>query len=171
MSMVEDKQENGLIVANDCEWIRGLDANGNSIRINKTDLASIFKEYLGVIERVLIPSGEDGNTWYRIMEFDNNSNSLFILCLMAFANASQSLLFGHASIYNSVSICYIKQIIGNASAAWNPDVRYKAINNKLIIWSKGGHYVKNYIYILRGMPSAFPMIAEPPPEDAITPIY
>ncbi len=166
-----DKKEQELTVTNDCEWIRGLDTNGNSIKINKTDLASILKGRLGIIERVLIPSGESGAKWYRIMELDNYSNASFLLSLMTFANAAQSLMLGYASVYENVSICHIKQLIGDSPGVFYPDVKYKTVNNKLIIWSRGGQYVENYIYVLRGMPSAFPMIAENPPEDAETPVY
>ncbi|MCY6350154.1 hypothetical protein OXV71_04355 [Bacteroides fragilis] len=102
-----DKKEQELTVTNDCEWIRGLDTNGNSIKINKTDLASILKGRLGIIERVLIPSGESGAKWYRIMELDNYSNASFLLSLMTFANAAQSLMLGYASVYENVSICIL----------------------------------------------------------------
>lgn len=39
----EDRQESTLDAVSDCEWIRGLDASGNSIRILKKDLAAVLK--------------------------------------------------------------------------------------------------------------------------------
>lgn len=36
-----DKQESALTQQSDCKWVRALDANGNSIRISKEDLAAV----------------------------------------------------------------------------------------------------------------------------------
>ena len=36
-----DKQESTLTQQSDCKWVRALDANGNSIRISKEDLAAV----------------------------------------------------------------------------------------------------------------------------------
>lgn len=38
-----DKQEKDLDQASDCAWVRGLDANGNPIKIKKEDLATVLK--------------------------------------------------------------------------------------------------------------------------------
>lgn len=38
-----DKKENELTSANNFEWVRALDANGNSIRISKSDLVSVLE--------------------------------------------------------------------------------------------------------------------------------
>lgn len=39
-----DKQESALTQQSDCKWVRALDANGNSIRISKEDLAAVVGE-------------------------------------------------------------------------------------------------------------------------------
>lgn len=41
-----DVKESALSTASDCKWVRALDANGNSIRISKEDLASVVGELL-----------------------------------------------------------------------------------------------------------------------------
>ena len=43
-----DKQESALTQQSDCKWVRALDANGNSIRISKEDLAAVVGELIGV---------------------------------------------------------------------------------------------------------------------------
>ena len=43
--MVEDRQESQLPDNNDCEWVRALDNNGNSIKVSKSDLLKdMFQE-------------------------------------------------------------------------------------------------------------------------------
>lgn len=42
-----DVKESAMSTASDCKWVRALDANGNSIRISKEDLASVVGELLG----------------------------------------------------------------------------------------------------------------------------
>ena len=49
-----DLKENELPKQTNCEWVRALDANGNSIQINKKDLASVLGELIGI-----------NNTWFR----------------------------------------------------------------------------------------------------------
>ena len=44
-----DKQESALTQQSDCKWVRALDANGNSIRISKEDLAAVVG---GLITRI-----------------------------------------------------------------------------------------------------------------------
>ena len=39
-----DVKESALTQQSDCKWVRALDANGNSIRISKEDLASVVGE-------------------------------------------------------------------------------------------------------------------------------
>lgn len=41
--MREDRQEQELNSATDCEWIRALDAQGKSIKIKKTDLIELIR--------------------------------------------------------------------------------------------------------------------------------
>ena len=41
------KQESALTQQSDCKWVRALDANGNSIRISKVDLAAVVGELIG----------------------------------------------------------------------------------------------------------------------------
>lgn len=41
-----DVKESAMTQKSDCEWVRALDANGNSIRISKQDLASVVGELL-----------------------------------------------------------------------------------------------------------------------------
>ena len=43
-----DLKENELPKQTNCEWVRALDANGNSIQINKKDLASVLGELIGI---------------------------------------------------------------------------------------------------------------------------
>ena len=38
---MSDVKESALTQQSDCKWVRALDANGNSIRISKEDLASV----------------------------------------------------------------------------------------------------------------------------------
>lgn len=42
-----DKQESALTQQSDCKWVRALDANGNSIRISKEDLAAVVGGLIG----------------------------------------------------------------------------------------------------------------------------
>ena len=42
-----DVKESALTQRSDCKWVRALDANGNSIRISKEDLASVVGGLLG----------------------------------------------------------------------------------------------------------------------------
>lgn len=42
-----DIKESAMSTASDCKWVRALDANGNSIRISKEDLASVVGELIG----------------------------------------------------------------------------------------------------------------------------
>ncbi len=44
-----DLKENELPKQTNCEWVRALDANGNSIQINKKDLASVLGELIGTV--------------------------------------------------------------------------------------------------------------------------
>ena len=41
---MSDVKESALTQQSDCKWVRALDANGNSIRISKEDLASVVGE-------------------------------------------------------------------------------------------------------------------------------
>lgn len=43
-----DKKENELTSANNFEWVRALDSNGNSIRISKSDLVSVLEGLIGI---------------------------------------------------------------------------------------------------------------------------
>lgn len=43
-----DKQESALTQQSDCKWVRALDANGNSIRISKEDLAAVRRRTTAV---------------------------------------------------------------------------------------------------------------------------
>ena len=47
--MVEDKREQELNAATDCEWVRALDSNGNSIRISKSDLINLVYNGLPIV--------------------------------------------------------------------------------------------------------------------------
>ena len=42
-----DVKESALTQKSDCKWVRALDANGNSIRISKEDLAAVVGGLLG----------------------------------------------------------------------------------------------------------------------------
>ena len=44
--MLEDRREQELTQQSDCEWVRALDASGNSIKISKADLLSTIKTIL-----------------------------------------------------------------------------------------------------------------------------
>lgn len=44
-----DLKENELPKQTNCEWVRALDANGNSIQINKKDLASVLGGLIGTV--------------------------------------------------------------------------------------------------------------------------
>ena len=44
-----DVKESAMSAASDCKWVRALDANGNSIRISKEDLASVVGGLLEII--------------------------------------------------------------------------------------------------------------------------
>lgn len=48
-----DKKENELTRANNFEWVRALDSNGNSIRISKSDLVSVLE---GLLETASLTS-------------------------------------------------------------------------------------------------------------------
>lgn len=43
-----DVKESALRTGSDCKWVRALDANGNSIRISKEDLASVVGRLIGL---------------------------------------------------------------------------------------------------------------------------
>lgn len=43
-----DVKESALTQKSDCKWVRALDANGNSIRISKEDLAAVVGGLIGV---------------------------------------------------------------------------------------------------------------------------
>lgn len=43
-----DIKESAMSTASDCKWVRALDANGNSIRISKEDLASVVGGLIGI---------------------------------------------------------------------------------------------------------------------------
>lgn len=47
----EDRQESALDAVSDCTWIRGLDSNGDSIKIMKADLLSGTLMYIGTITK------------------------------------------------------------------------------------------------------------------------
>lgn len=44
-----DLKESALTQQSDCKWVRALDANGNSIRISKEDLAAVVGELIGTV--------------------------------------------------------------------------------------------------------------------------
>lgn len=46
--MTEDKREKELTTANDCEWIRALDSNGNGIKISKVSLVELIRANMPV---------------------------------------------------------------------------------------------------------------------------
>ena len=46
-----DKQESALTQQSDCKWVRALDANGNSIRISKEDLAAVVGGLIGTANK------------------------------------------------------------------------------------------------------------------------
>lgn len=60
-----DKQESALTQQSDCKWVRALDANGNSIRISKEDLAAVVGELLGnpLSEKGSVFNGDDLNNY------------------------------------------------------------------------------------------------------------
>ena len=45
-----DLKESAMTQQSDCKWVRALDANGNSIRISKEDLASVVGELLNPLK-------------------------------------------------------------------------------------------------------------------------
>ena len=55
-----DLKENELPKQTNCEWVRALDANGNSIQINKKDLASVLGELITIKKR--LDNNADWNT-------------------------------------------------------------------------------------------------------------
>ena len=62
--MAEDIREQELITATDCEWIRALDANGNSIKISKADLARIMNSIIRPITYRILTSTEYNYGFY-----------------------------------------------------------------------------------------------------------
>lgn len=45
---MEDKQEKDLDQASDCGWVRGLDADGNPIKLNKADIVELIRREMPV---------------------------------------------------------------------------------------------------------------------------
>lgn len=168
----QDIEMNAFTPATDGAYIYAEATNGSQVKIKKSDLASILKGYLGIIERITI-SGNAGSGWYRIMEFENNSSAIFMLSLSTYSNQPQSLMVGCASVFDNIIIqSTVSQLAGKAGISnFHPDVRYKFVDNKLVFWSKGSAAGGNNIYILRGKASAYPMVQETPPSDAIAPTY
>lgn len=65
MATGEDRQENALDLAGDFEWVRALDANGKSIRINKADMVELIRREMPIATRErngLLSSGIIFNT-------------------------------------------------------------------------------------------------------------
>ena len=66
-----DIKESAMSTASDCKWVRALDANGNSIRISKEDLASVVGGLIGSatlgIRNGLMPK----SVGYRTMAIEN----------------------------------------------------------------------------------------------------
>lgn len=46
--MAEDKREQDLVAVNDCEWVRALDSNGNSIKIRKLELIELIRKEMPI---------------------------------------------------------------------------------------------------------------------------
>ena len=71
-------KEEVMTVKDDCQYVRALDANGNSIRISKEDLAKVLGELIGVatpskdglmsrdgfIKHESSSVSKDANTWF-----------------------------------------------------------------------------------------------------------
>lgn len=71
-----DKQESALTQQSDCKWVRALDANGNSIRISKEDLAAVVG---GLLENRLMQYQLYNIDAYSEVETDITSTSVIII--------------------------------------------------------------------------------------------
>ena len=167
-----DKKMNEFQQVADAEYMYAEAADGSQVKIKKSDLANILKDYLGIINQTVI-LGDVGSLWYRIMEIENNSSAIFMLSLCTYINQPQLLIVGCVSIYdNNLIQVDFNKLVGTANEDFfTPNIKYKFENNKLVIWSKGSAYNDSYIYMLSGKASTYPMIEEVPPSDAITPTY
>ena len=165
-----DKRMNQFTPATDMEYVYAELADGSQVKIKKSDLANILKDYLGIINQTVI-LGDIGSRWYRKIE--NNSSAIFMLSLCTYINQPQLLIVGCVSIYdNNLIQVDFNKLVGTANEDFfTPNIKYKFENNKLVIWSKGSSYNDSYIYMLSGKASTYPMIEEVPPSDAITPTY
>lgn len=54
-----DRKENELTKANNFEYVRALDSNGNSIQISKSDLVSVLEELLPGLKILKVKGGID----------------------------------------------------------------------------------------------------------------
>ena len=67
-----DKQESALTQQSDCKWVRALDANGNSIRISKEDLAAVVGELINpLIFRKAISTSENDILFNKLSAISN----------------------------------------------------------------------------------------------------
>ena len=65
-------KEEVMTVKDDCQYVRALDANGNSIRISKEDLAKVLGELIGIsnlrtafnLKKLSLKKGETGDIGY-----------------------------------------------------------------------------------------------------------
>lgn len=101
-----DIKENEMSTASDCAYVRALDSNGNSIRISKSDLASvvgglIFKTY--TITATPNPSGSV-SPWTHYINVntvvDNNK-------IIGYSVFSKSTDLAHAVFSKDTNTCYV----------------------------------------------------------------
>ena len=70
---MSDVKESALTQQSDCKWVRALDANGNSIRISKEDLASV----VGGLQKLNTYFKDRGLTNSDTFDFNNADTGVY----------------------------------------------------------------------------------------------
>lgn len=108
-----DVKESALSTANDCAYVRALDSNGNSIRISKSDLASVVG---GLLSNAIPKSVDIGKVVSS--NYDNDLNNIpFDMFIMGVKGGGMSLdnaPFGELETYFIHAPMYYNSVVQQA---------------------------------------------------------
>ena len=106
-----DLKESALTAQSDCKWVRALDANGNSIRISKEDLAEVLGGLIGTAtsDKAGLMSSEDKRRVTRMIAMRQRwgyTGYLRLVLLNKKTLTPASFFINYSSTFDVVTIVY-----------------------------------------------------------------
>ena len=118
-----DIKESAMSTASDCKWVRALDANGNSIRISKEDLASVVGELVKPLifnteikNNVNVDEIFDTGFYYLYQNITGANNYSFLIVFKHYDG--YTTVCTQINVANDNSFIKIRTYKGNLWTAW-----------------------------------------------------